>query len=175
MLEVGCGSGQHAVYFAERMPGLRWIPTDPEPEHRDSVAAWATHLGLDNVEPPLALDALDDPWPVAGADVVYCANVIHIAPWAVTLGLLRGAGRTLSEGGLLILYGPFRVEGRHTADSNERFDASLRARDPRWGVRDLDEVTTFATSQGLRLKERTPMPANNMTLTFQRTPVADDG
>ena len=93
----------------------------------------------------------------------------------MTLGLLRGAARTLSEGGLLILYGPFRVEGRHTADSNERFDASLRARDPRWGMRDLDEVATFATSQGLHLTERTPMPANNVTLAFQRTSAADDG
>ena len=175
VLEVGCGSGQHAVHFAEQLPGLRWIPTDPDPAHRDSVAAWTAHLGLDNVATPLALDAVDDPWPLAHADAVYCANVIHIAPWAVTLGLLRGAARTLPEGGPLILYGPFQVRGRHTADSNERFDASLRARDPQWGVRDLDEVAAVAASEGLRLDEQTPMPANNMTLAFRRTPASDAG
>jgi len=175
VLEVGCGSGQHAVHFAQHMPGLEWIPTDPDPAHRRSVAAWTAHLGLDNVAPPLDLDALDERWPVTEANAVYCANLIHIAPWSVTLGLLRGAARTLPEGGLLILYGPFRSQGRHTAESNERFDASLRAQDPRWGVRDLEDIATFAASQGLKLRERTPMPSNNLTLGFLRTSASIDG
>lgn len=176
VLEVASGSGEHAVYFAAALPGLTWQPSDPERAARISIAAHARASCVANVLPPSALDAAADDWPVDRAEAVLCINMIHIAPWAATEGLMRGAARVLPEGGLLFLYGPFREGGRHAAPSNADFDADLRLRDPAWGVRDLEAVTRAAEACGLRPEARIAMPANNLSLIFRRgarSPAAD--
>ena len=168
VLEVSSGTGEHAVHFAGALPGLAWQPSDPDPAARASIAAWAAAAGLPNLRPPLDLDAAAERWPIAGADAVVCINMLHIAPWAAGLGLLRGAARLLPAGGPLILYGPYRQGGRHTAPSNAGFDAGLRARDPAWGVRDLEAVAAAAAEAGLGAPEVVAMPANNLALVFRR-------
>lgn len=169
LLEVASGSGEHAVHLAAAFPALAIQPSDPDPDARASIAAWAAETGLANIRPPLALDAAAAaPWPLAQADAVLCINMIHIAPWPATQGLLHGAARILPHGAPLVLYGPFRRGGAHTAPSNEAFDASLRAQDPRWGVRDLEEVAALAATQGFGAPEVVPMPANNLTVVFRR-------
>lgn len=169
VLEVAAGSGQHAVYFARALPGLRWLPSDPDPGQRDSIAAWRAAEGPENLAEPLHLDAADadSPWP-APLDAVVCINMLHISPWAATLGLLAGAGRALPVGGPLTIYGPFMRDGRHTADSNAAFDADLQRRNPAWGVRDLNDVAAAANACGLTLERAADMPANNLTLIFRR-------
>lgn len=169
VLEVSSGTGEHAVHFAAALPGLTWQPSDPDPDARASIAAWAAEAGLPNLRPPLALDAATEDWPVARADAVLCINMIHIAPWAAGLGLLRGAARRLPPGGPLILYGPYRRGGRHTAPSNAAFDAGLRAQDPRWGVRNLEAVAEAAAATGFGPPSVEEMPANNLTVVFRRT------
>ncbi|MEE7442249.1 MULTISPECIES: DUF938 domain-containing protein [Methylobacterium] len=168
VLEIASGSGEHAVHVAAALPGLDWLPSDPEPAARRSIAAHALRAGLANIRPPLALDAAAAAWPVERVDGIVCINMIHIAPWAATEGLMAGAGRVLSAGGVLFLYGPFREADRPFAESNAAFDASLRARDPAWGVRDLDAVAAEATRHGLSLVRRVAMPANNLSLIFGR-------
>ncbi|MFC7475387.1 DUF938 domain-containing protein [Dankookia sp. GCM10030260] len=168
LLEVSAGTGEHAAYFAAAFPGLVWQPTDPDPAARASIAAWAREAKLNNLRPPLALDAAAEDWPVARADAVLCINMIHIAPWAAGLGLLRGAARLLPPGGTLILYGPYKRGGAHTAPSNAAFDAGLRAQDPDWGVRDLEAVAAEAAAAGFGPPEVVEMPANNLTLIFRR-------
>ncbi|MGU3418935.1 DUF938 domain-containing protein [Methylobacterium sp. D54C] len=168
VLEIASGSGEHAVHVAAALPGLDWLPSDPEPAARRSIAAHAFRAGLANIRPPLALDAAAAAWPVARVDGIVCINMIHIAPWAATEGLMAGAGRVLSAGGVLFLYGPFREADRSFAESNAAFDASLRARDPAWGVRDLDAVAAEAARHGLSLVRRVAMPANNLSLIFRR-------
>lgn len=173
VLEVASGTGQHAVHMARAFPQLTWQPSDPDPLARASIAAWREEAGLDNLLPALALDAAAEDWPIAAADAVVCINMIHIAPWATALGLLRGAARLLPAGGLLYLYGPYRFAGQFTAPSNAAFDASLRARDPAWGVRDLDEeIAPAAAAAGFELAELVAMPANNHSLLFRRRPQA---
>lgn len=166
VLEVASGSGEHAAYFAAALPGLRWQPSDIEPAHRASVSAWCE--GLSNVLPPLDLNALVTPWSLPPMDAVYCANMIHIAPWECALGLLSEAGRCLRAGAPLVLYGPFKVAGQHTAPSNEAFDASLRGRNASWGVRNLDDVAAVAAQQCLALEETVSMPANNLSVIFRK-------
>ncbi|MDO9710224.1 DUF938 domain-containing protein [Paracraurococcus lichenis] len=168
LLEVSSGTGEHAACFAAAFPGLVWQPSDPDPAARASIAAWAAHAKLDNLRPPLDLDAAAEAWPVARADAVLCINMIHIAPWEAGLGLLRGAARLLPLGGPLVLYGPYRRGGRHTAPSNAAFDASLRAQDPRWGLRDLEVVAAAAADAGFGPPEVVEMPANNLTVIFRR-------
>jgi hypothetical protein len=171
VLEIASGSGEHAFYFAAALPRLTWQPTDPDPEARDSIAAYRAAMELPNVLPPLALDAAASRWPVTQANAIIAIlaiNMIHIAPWAAAEGLMAGAERLLPEGGVLFLYGPFREHGQHTAPSNAAFDESLRARNREWGVRDLDEVTALAGRHGLALKERVAMPANNLSVVFRR-------
>lgn len=168
VLEIASGSGEHAVHVAAALPGLDWLPSDPEPAARRSIAAHALRAGLANIRPPLALDAAAAAWPVARVDGIVCINMIHIAPWAATEGLMAGAGRVLSAGGVLFLYGPFREADRPFAASNAAFDASLRARDSAWGVRDLDAVAAEAARHGLSLVRRVAMPANNLSLIFGR-------
>ncbi|RME24928.1 MAG: DUF938 domain-containing protein [Deltaproteobacteria bacterium] len=168
VLEIAAGTGQHAVYFAAALPWLRWLPTDPDPAAVASIAAWRDEAGLANLLDPVALD-VTQPWPVDAADAVYCCNMLHIAPWPCTLALLDGARSVLPTGAPLVVYGPFQRGGRHTAPSNAAFDRSLRERDPRWGVRDLDVVAAEARSRGLALDEVVPMPANNLTVVFRRT------
>ncbi|MEQ9499203.1 MAG: DUF938 domain-containing protein [Deltaproteobacteria bacterium] len=166
VLEIASGSGQHGLRFARAYPKLRWQPSDPEDEARASIDAYRTDDGPENLLPAIRLDVTELPWPVERADALFCANMIHIAPWAATEGLFAGAERILPSGAPLILYGPFRIDGAHTAPSNESFDASLKRRNPEWGVRDLAEVTTEASA--FTLEERLAMPANNFTLVFRR-------
>ncbi len=168
VLEIGAGSGQHAAHFAPRFPGLEWQPTDPDRAMRDSIAAWVEDTGAPNLRPPMDLDVTGAVWPITKAVAVFSANMIHIAPWDCCLGLLAGAGKVLTPGGLLVLYGPFKRGGEHTAPSNESFDESLRARDPAWGVRDLDDVADAAAGAGLDLAETVEMPANNLIAVFRR-------
>ena len=175
-LEAGSGTGQHVVYFARQNPGITWWPSDLSEAHLQSIAAWRAHAGLPNIRPPLRINLADPAWPVEMARnglpnllALFCANVIHIAPWRVAEGLFAGAGRTLRDDGRLFLYGPFKRDGRHTAQSNAAFDASLRAGNPDWGVRDIADLEKLAATNGLRLAETFEMPANNMILMFVRS------
>ncbi len=164
LLEVASGSGEHALHFAPAFPGLTFQPSDPDADARASIDAWCA--GVPNIRPALALDAATQDWPLDRADAVLCINMIHIAPWSACEGLLRGAARILPPGALLTLYGPFKRGGAHTAPSNADFDESLRARDPAWGVRDLEAVVAAAT--GFDPPEIHTMPANNLTVAFRR-------
>ena len=167
VLEVAAGTGQHAVACAAALPRLDWLPTDPDPAHLASIAAWRAEAGPANLLAPRPLDARSDWGALPGAPfrAVFCANMIHIAPWAAAEGLAAGAARVLAPGGLLILYGPFD-EGAATAESNRAFDASLRARDPAWGLRPLTEVAALAARHGFGAPQRIAMPANNLILAF---------
>jgi hypothetical protein len=173
VLEIASGTGQHVVHFARALPQLIWQPSEPDAELRDTIRERLDSEGLQNVRAPLALDVLVDVWPITSADAVLCSNMIHIAPWSATEGLVRHASRLLASGAPLILYGPFKRRGRRTAPSNEAFDASLRARDPAWGVRDLDEVTALAQRHGFELAEVVEMPANNLTVVLRRVVAAE--
>lgn len=168
VLEVASGSGEHAVYFAEALPSLTWQPTDASESARASIAAWKADSGLRNLVAPRPLDAASPEWPLDRADAVVCINMVHIAPWAACEGLMRGAARVLPPGAPLVLYGPFRVGGEHTAPSNAAFDEDLRRRDPAWGVRDLEAVVEEARTNGLAHVETVAMPANNLTVVFRR-------
>ena len=168
MLEIASGTGQHIVHFGAALPKLAWQPSDPDPEMRASVAAWIAETGLPNVRQPLAIDVRDEQWPVEHADAVLAVNMVHIAPWTATLGLMRGAGRLLPARGALILYGPYKRGGSHTAPSNAAFDAQMRASNAEWGVRDLEAVVDAARPQGLELEEVVEMPANNLTVVLRR-------
>jgi SAM-dependent methyltransferase len=165
---VASGSGEHVVYFAQACPDLTFQPSDRDLKHRASTDAWTANLGLTNVRPAIALDAAAETWPVASADAVLCSNMIHIAPWAATVGLMRGAARILPPGGLLYLYGPYKRGGQHTAPSNEAFDESLRLQNPEWGVRDLEAVVDLAAAYGFAAPIVEQMPANNLSLVFRR-------
>lgn len=169
VLEIAAGSGQHAVAFASALPDIDWTPSDPSAEARTSIAAWTRRLGSPNLQPPSALDATDETtWPDASFDTVFCANMIHISPWAATEGLMDLAGRTLRRpGGLLVLYGPYREAEVPLAPSNGAFDASLKSRNPDWGLRDRDAVQTLARAHGLIATLRVPMPAENLMLLFR--------
>ena len=167
VLEIAAGTGQHAVYFASRLPGLRWCPSDADSAARASIAAWAAGEGVD-LAPPMDLDVSSARWPITAADAIVAINLIHIAPWTVCEALMAGAGRILSSGGVLFLYGPYRLDGRHTAPSNAAFDRDLRQRDPAWGVRDLQAVVDVAARHGLAFEERVPMPANNQSIVFRK-------
>ena len=166
VLEVASGSGEHCAFFAERFPGLRWQPSDPEPSALTSIAAWCAGLG--NVAAPVAIDAAAQDWPVERADALLCINMVHISPWEATLGLLDGAVRVLPGGAPLILYGPYRRAEVETAPSNEAFDVSLKARDPRWGLRDVADVSAAASARGLSFERLVEMPANNIMLVYRR-------
>jgi SAM-dependent methyltransferase len=168
VLEVASGTGEHAVWFAERFPDLTWQPSDPDPAALRSIAAWVDHAGTGNVRPPVALDAVSPDWPVDAADAVVCINMIHISPWAATEGLLAGAARILPGGGPLFLYGPYRKGGDHTAPSNATFDESLRARDAAWGIRDMETVVGAAAEAGFDFVEAVAMPANNFSIILRR-------
>ncbi|MBD2306239.1 DUF938 domain-containing protein [Chroococcidiopsis sp. FACHB-1243] len=183
VLEVSSGTGEHAVYFAPHLHPRNWIPSDPNPLARESIAAWRESCPTDNLYPPLALDASDPVWVVERDElpeslhnidfqrdpIVAIANInmIHIAPWSACLGLMAGARRILPPGGILYLYGPFKQAGQHTAPSNAAFDESLQAQNPEWGVRDLDDVIAVARSENLSLVKTYAMPANNLSVIFQ--------
>jgi SAM-dependent methyltransferase len=166
VLEIASGTGQHVAHFAAAFPGLQWQPTDPMPEHRASIDAWAVELP--NVLPALSLDTTAADWPIRRSDTVLCINLIHIAPWAATEGLVAGASRVLAPGGLLALYGPYRRVGVPMEPSNEAFDADLRRRNPAWSLREIEAVVKLATDAGFSSPCIVTMPANNHMLLFRR-------
>jgi SAM-dependent methyltransferase len=166
VLEIASGTGQHVAHFARALTALRWQPSDASPAHLASIAAWSA--GAENVAPPVLLDVEHEPWPVAHADAILNINMVHIAPWSAAEALFRGASRRLPAAGLLYMYGPFKRGGAHTASSNERFDERLRGEDPRWGVRDVDDLERLAASAGFAPAEIVEMPANNLSLVFRR-------
>ena len=180
VVEAGSGTGQHVVYFARQAPDIVWWPSDLNEQHLKSIAAWRGHSGLGNVRPPQRIDVSDPAWclaPHGGSGpgrllAIFCANVIHIAPWRVAEGLFAGAGRLLRADGWLFLYGPFKRDGAHTAVSNAVFDSSLRDNNPEWGVRDIAELEKLALAAGLHLVEIAEMPANNLVLAFGRSQAA---
>jgi SAM-dependent methyltransferase len=177
VVEAGSGTGQHVVDFARHLPEVTWWPSDLNEQHLKSISAWRAHAGLANIRPPLRIDLSDPKWCVemhngSGPEnllAVFCANVVHIAPWRVAEGLFAGAGRYLRTEGRLFLYGPFKRGGKHTAPSNAAFDKSLRDQNGEWGVRDIDDLQKLAASAGLKLVESVEMPANNLTLLFERS------
>ena len=168
VLEVASGTGQHVVYFANALASLAWQPSDPDTAFRASIEHRILSDGVTNVRKPLDLDVLKRPWPISEVDVVVCINMIHVAPWRATQALVRGSGDILSQGGVFFLYGPYRRHGTHTAPSNRAFDARLRAENPEWGVRDLEEVERLAEQTGFFLDRVIEMPANNLSLIFKR-------
>ena len=169
VLEVSSGTGEHAVFFAPRLTPRHWLPTDPNPLAIASINAWRSYTKPENLYPPIVLDACQPNWElgVEPISAIVNINMIHIAPWEACLGLMTGAGRILSPGGILYLYGPFTRGGKHTSPSNIAFDESLREQNPNWGVRDLDKVVAVAKSQQLNLVKIVAMPANNLSVIFQ--------
>lgn len=170
ILEIASGTGEHAVHCARHLPGVIWQPSDPELSARRSIGAYIGRAGAANVRPPLDLDAAAARWPIDRADAVVAINMIHIAPWAATEGLIAGAQRVLPEGGCLYLYGPFTRADRPLAESNAAFHVDLRMRDPAWGLRALETVAALGRSHGLDLTEIVEMPANNLSVIFRRVP-----
>ena len=175
VLELGSGTGQHATEYAGRSPNVTWWPSDVVPAHLASIAAWQEYAGLANLRPPQRIDLMKPDWiwqdengDAGPLTAMMCNNVLHISPWAVSQNLIAGAGRLLRDGGHLFIYGPFKRGGEHTAPSNADFDASLRARNPEWGVRDAGDLEALANGVGLTLAETVPMPANNFVLVFVR-------
>ena len=172
VLEVGSGTGQHAATYAQRTPHLTWWPSDVLPSHLASIEAWRRHTALANLRAPQRIDLAEPQWNWTGGTAltaILCINTLHISPRRVSENLLAGAGRLLAAGGRLFIYGPFKRDGKHTAPSNAAFDASLRAENPEWGVRDVADLSALAKTAGLVLVEAVPMPANNLVLVFART------
>ena len=169
VLEIGSGSGEHALYFSDLFPDLTWQPSDPDLLNLESIRAWReTVPDRQNLLAPLALNASDVLLPIDQADAVMCVNVIHISPWDATEGLMRNAAALLPLNGMLYLYGPYRIGGKHTAPSNESFDQSLRSQNEDWGVRNLEEVIAEANKNELQFIERFDMPANNQSVIFRK-------
>jgi SAM-dependent methyltransferase len=166
VLEIASGSGEHAVAFARAFPQVTWQPTDMDLTALGSIAAWREEAGLPNLAPPVPLDVTST-WPFEHADAIVCINMVHISPWESALALFENAGRILAKGDLLFLYGPYKFDGQFTAPSNEAFDQSLRERDPRWGVRDVRDLSAAAAQHGLALRSTVAMPANNHSLVFR--------
>jgi SAM-dependent methyltransferase len=175
VLELGSGTGQHVAEFARRAPQLTWWPSDILPAHLASIEGWRRQAGLANLRAPQHIDLADPNWTWAGdkseggeLTATLCVNLLHIAPWRVSQNLMARAGRLLRPGGRLFIYGPFKRDGAHTAPSNERFDATLTAENPDWGVRDIGDLSALAQAAGLSLAQTVPMPANNLVLAFAR-------
>lgn len=168
VLEIASGTGQHVCHFAKALSGIYWQPTEPDETSREALRIRIREAGLENVAPPEPLDVLAGIWPVAGQfDAVLCINMIHISPWPATTALLRGTAQRLVPQGKLVLYGPF-LENGQAVPSNLEFDASLRRRNPEWGLRELEEVTRLAATFNLQLQQVVRMPANNLTVVFTR-------
>lgn len=177
-LEVASGTGQHVSHFAQALGAWSWQPSDASAEDFPSIRAWCDHAGASNVRAPVLLDVLSPCWPSQGAafgqdfDLIFCANMLHIAPWSTCAGLMQGAARHLRPAGLLVTYGPYLEGDVPTSPGNLEFDQSLRARDPAWGIRAREDVVRQAELAGLQLRERVPMPANNLMLVFCRKAAA---
>ena len=175
-LEIASGTGQHAAHFAAALPGWSWQPTDLQTTHFGSITGWAAQAQAHNVRAPLRLDVLQSPWPAEGPafgapfNLIYCANMLHIAPWACCAGLMQGAARHLAAGGHLVTYGPYLEDSVPTAPGNLAFDASLRAQNPAWGIRRLEDVVAVAATAGLQLAAQHALPANNLLLVWARAP-----
>ena len=172
ILEIASGTGEHGIFFAPRLTPHQWIPSEPNPLLRASIAAWQDKFPAENLHSPLDIDARNERWSIEDLetkiDAIVNINMIHISPWNACLGLMLGADRVLSSGGILYLYGPFKRNGKHTAPSNQAFDRSLKASNPEWGVRDLTEVTKVAENHSLELKEIISMPANNFSVIWRK-------
>ncbi|MCP4563928.1 MAG: DUF938 domain-containing protein [Bosea sp.] len=168
VLEVASGSGEHAVHFTAAFPGLVFQPSDPDPAALASIDAWAQEGALPNLRPAIRLDAMAPRWPVTEADAILCINMVHISPWAATEGLIRQAGQLLPAGGPLYLYGPYRQNDVPLAASNAVFDDSLRRRNPKWGLRELEAVAELARTAGFGEPQVTAMPANNLSVVFRK-------
>jgi SAM-dependent methyltransferase len=168
VLEIASGTGQHVMHFAKALPDLTWQPSDPDVELRESISLRIREERRANVHRPMDLDVTRAPWPLKTADAVMAINMIHVAPWSATLALFEGASDLLSPDGVLFLYGPYRRHGRHTAQSNSRFDLDLRAQNAEWGLRDVEAVADVASGAGFDLAETVEMPANNFSLVFRR-------
>ncbi len=172
ILEIASGTGQHAIFFASNLVNYHWYPSDPDPVLRDSIEAWRNHFPTENLHSPLDIDAISPSWSIEKEQISLNAivniNMIHISPWKACLGLMAGANRILSTGGILYLYGPCKRNGNHTAPSNEMFDRSLRSRNSQWGVRNLEDVVEIAESEDLALQEVVEMPANNLSVIFRK-------
>lgn len=169
ILEISAATGQHAVHFAPHFPGYDYYVSDTDHEHLATLGRRIEGSGIANLMGPLQLDTTSELWPIQQAEVIYNANMMHIAPFAATVGLFRGAGRVLTQGGYLLTYGPYMLDGQHTSVSNEHFDASLKQRDTSWGVRDIADLKPLAAEHGLSLREKRAMPANNFFLVWQKT------
>ncbi len=167
VLEIGSGTGQHAVWFAEAMPHLTWHTTDLRENH-PSIIAWVETSELPNLRKPRTLDVGQSVWPVNQVDAIFTANTCHIMPWERVRDMFQGANRVLKPGGHLLIYGPFKVNGEYTSESNKEFDASLKQRDPESGLRDYDDMNRAARHNGFSLIQRHEMPANNMLLAYQK-------
>ncbi|PHZ85688.1 DUF938 domain-containing protein [Paremcibacter congregatus] len=174
ILEIASGTGQHAPYFIAQLPGHYWQPSDPDKDNRNSISAWWWEKQFKNILPPLNISTDDDPWSVESQDLplaitaIVCINMVHISPWTSTIGLFKGAARILPPKGILYLYGPYKIDGVHTAPSNELFDISLRDRNPEWGIRDLTEVQKLARDHGFSCVKTVDMPANNLSVIFKK-------
>jgi SAM-dependent methyltransferase len=175
LLELASGSGQHAAHFTQHLPRWTWIPSDVERDNLDSIAAYRAEHTADNFRAPLLLDVRAQDWGVPPLDAAFNANMVHITPWSCTVALMEGVARYLRPNGVLVLYGPFRIGGSHTAGSNESFDLSLRRQNERWGVRDVEAVVQCAAVAGLAFSERIAMPAENQTLVFRASPGRPSG
>jgi len=167
-LEIASGAGEHVTFFAQHLPGVTFCPSDPNAEARESISAWIASTRLANVNAPLALNVEEFPWPINAADAIICINMTHISPWSATEALFEGGVRTLSAGAPLYLYGPYKRGGAHTAPSNAEFDASLRARNAAWGIRDLEDVAARAREKGFGEPQIVDMPAHNLSVIFRR-------
>ncbi|HEY1783790.1 MAG TPA: DUF938 domain-containing protein [Roseiarcus sp.] len=168
VLEVSSGTGQHVLHFAEVLPHIRWLPTERDADALKSIAGWLGQATPPNVSAPLRLDVYDASWPAHDVAAVVCINMIHIAPPSAAEALLRGASAVIAPGGILFLYGPYRRQGQHTSPGNEAFDGQLKARNPEWGVRYLEDVVDLASAAGLELDEIHDMPANNLAVVFRK-------
>ncbi|HET9934459.1 MAG TPA: DUF938 domain-containing protein [Polyangiaceae bacterium] len=171
LLELASGTGQHAAYFASRLPTITFLPSDVDAANLSSIAAFVEEAALPNLRAPRFIDVCALAWDAPPVEAIFNANMIHITPWECTEGLFRGAARHLAPGGVLVMYGPYRIHGAHTAESNAVFDAEMQKRDSRFGVRDLEVVAELAQTMGIDFVERVPMPANNQTLVFRRRSV----
>jgi SAM-dependent methyltransferase len=168
VLEIASGSGEHAAFFAKALPSVSWLPSDIDAKALASIAAFRAEAGVPNLLAPVRLDVMAEAWPVKRVNAVVCNNMIHISPWAACQGLMAGAARALRPGGVLYLYGPYKIDGKHTAASNAEFDGYLRQQNPEWGIRDLGDVRELGARHTMTLTETVPMPANNLSIILRR-------